>query len=97
MIDLNFKEALEEITAEAGCNVFEGFYQNVLFFSEALSCEIKFQIWNICKNIMSLQKKVAKIINYTNIVPVIVLNTDIVSMSLLATLNNVQLHHIIKI
>ena len=46
---------------------------------------------------MSLQKKVAKRINYTNIVPMIVPNTDIVSMSLLATLNNVQLDHIIKI
>ena len=46
---------------------------------------------------MSLQKKVVKRINCRNIVPIIVPNTDIVSMSLLATLNNVRLRHIIKI
>ena len=44
---------------------------------------------------MPLQKKVVRRINYTNIVPI--KDTDIISMSLLATLNNVYQRHLIKI
>ena len=64
-IDWHFKEALDEITAEGGCDVFDGFCQNVLFFAEALPIwKIKFKITNIYKNIiMSLQKKVVRRMN----------------------------------
>ena len=44
---------------------------------------------------MSLQKKIARRINKTNIDPI--KNTDIVSVPLLPPMNNVRLHHIIKI
>ena len=65
IIDWHFKEALDEITAEGGCDVFDGFCQNVFFFAEALPIwEIKFKITNIYKNIiMSLQKKVVRRMN----------------------------------
>ena len=65
IIDWRFKEALDEITAEGGCDVFDGFCQNVFFFAEALPIwEIKFKITNIYKNIiMSLQKKVVRRMN----------------------------------